>query len=53
MASGSVANRPKFLSKNIKRVEKYFEVMEKSGAEFLKDILKKGSKRFKLVGNTD
>jgi hypothetical protein len=53
MASGSVAKRPKFLSKNIKRAEKYFEVMEKSGAEFLTDILKKGSKLFKLVGNTD
>jgi hypothetical protein len=38
---------------NIKRAKKYFEVMEKSGAEFLTDILKKGSKRFKLVGNTD
>jgi hypothetical protein len=50
-ASGSVAKRPKFLSKNMKRAEKYFE--EKSGAEFLTDILKKGSKRFKLVGNTD
>jgi hypothetical protein len=53
MASGSVAKRPKFLSKNIKRAEKYFEVIEKSGAEFLTDILKKGSKRFTLVGNTD
>jgi hypothetical protein len=30
-------------------------VMEKSGAEFLTDIVKKGtgSKCFKLVGNTD
>jgi hypothetical protein len=41
MASGSVAKRPKFLSKNIKRAEKYVEVMEKSGAEFLTDILKR------------
>jgi hypothetical protein len=31
---GSVAKRPKFLSKNIKKAEKYFEVTEKSGAEF-------------------
>jgi hypothetical protein len=37
-----------FCRKTIKRAEKYFEVMEKSG-----DILKKGSKCFKLVGNTD
>jgi hypothetical protein len=51
MASGSVAKRPK--GKNIKRGEKYFEVMGKSGAEFLSDILKKGIKLFKLVGNTD
>jgi hypothetical protein len=26
------------VKKNIKRAEKYFEVMEKSGAEFLTDI---------------